>query len=83
MEMEADELEQRVSGGGPPAANSDMNPDRNHKQCTLGHEIKTHHLDSAELTLLTEKEKAVTAQLKSHVDSQRSEFKKRVGNMSC
>lgn len=67
MEMEADELEQRVSGGGPPAANSDMNPDRNHKQCTLGHEIKTHHLDSARVNSTMEKEKAVTAQLKSHV----------------
>lgn len=45
--MEADELEQIGRGGGPPAANSDMNSDMNHKQCTLGHEIKTHHLDSA------------------------------------
>lgn len=44
MEMEADELEQIGRGGGPPAANSDTN----HKQCMLGHEIKTHHLDSAE-----------------------------------
>lgn len=47
MEMEADDLEQMGSGGGPPAADSDMNSDMTHKQHTLSHEIKTHHLDSA------------------------------------